>query len=188
VVGRSNTTNNNSIQAVIWNGTTPTVLSGLGGTYSEALGINASGQVVGVSRSTGNSSDQAVIWNGTTPTVLGGLGGTFSAASGINASGQVVGYSRPTGNADIRAVVWNGTTVPDLNTALFAIGAGWTLRNASGINDNGQIVGTAINSITGLQSAFLLTPVAAVPLPAAAWLMLSGIGALVVAARRRKAA
>ena len=60
---------------------------------------------------------------------------------------------------------------------------GWVLDNAIGINDNGWIVGNAHNSITGLDHAFLLTPV---PEPETYALFMAGLGLLVFIARRRK--
>jgi len=47
VAGGSYTSGNAADDAVTWNGTTPTVLTGLGGTVSAAYGINATGQVAG---------------------------------------------------------------------------------------------------------------------------------------------
>jgi probable HAF family extracellular repeat protein len=88
------------------------------------------------------------------------------------------------GHAEGHAITWNGSSPTDLNTALFSIGSGWVLTTANGINDLGQIVGYASNG--SASKAFLLTPINPVPIPAAAWLMLSGIGVLGAAARRRK--
>lgn len=186
-------------RAVIWNPTTttpsgytaPIDLGTLGGIGSAANGINASGQVVGDSSLIGNGLHRAFIWDGSTLNELGlgALGGidTSSNAFGINASGQVVGEVSNSVTGEQRAVIWDGTTVTDLNTLMFGLGAGWVLSSATGINDAGQIIGVLSNSITFQSSSFLLTP-AAVPIPAAAWLMVSGIGALGAAARRRKAA
>jgi len=67
----------------------------LGGTNSEAYGINARGQVVGYSQPT-SGSYHAFLWDPGTGamTDLGTLGGPESRALGINARGQVVGWSR----------------------------------------------------------------------------------------------
>ncbi len=120
------------VHAIIWNGTTPTDLSG--GIYSIGLGINDSGQVVGSSDILGGDH-HATLWNGTTPTDLGTLGGSNSQAWDINDSGQVVGGSLTTGNAVGHATIWNGTTPTDLGTL------GGDYSGAYGINDSGQVVG-----------------------------------------------
>ena len=61
-----------------------------GGTYSNAYGLNGSGQVVGGADNA--SGYRAFLWSGGTMTSLGTLpGGSYSSAYGINGSGQVVG-------------------------------------------------------------------------------------------------
>ena len=116
---------------------TVTVLGGLGGTSSQAYGINASGQVAGQSYLTGDGSYHAVRWTGTTPTDLGTLGGSISTGLAINASGQVTGNSQTTGNSARHAVRWTGTTPTDLGTLGGIYSAGL------GINTSGQIAGWA---------------------------------------------
>ena len=179
--------------AIKWAGTLETRL---GGRYSFASGINDTGQIAGAQAYDGYASgvsfipnsERAAIWNWSdaTMTDLGTLaGGRNSGARAINELAQAVGYSD--GNFNGRhATIWNGTVATDLNTALFSIGSGWVLTDATGINDLGQIVGDATNSTTGATQGFLLTPINPVPIPAAGWLMLSGIGALGAAARRSK--
>ena len=164
-------------------GYTFTDLGALGGNYSEATGINNSGQVVGWSEmSTGYM--HATIWNGTTPTDLGALeGGRHSRAMGINNSGQVVGWSYAAGAQ--HATIWNGGTPTDLNDFLSVsdVNAGWELNGAYGINDNGWVVGIAVNAMTGAANAFLLTPV---PEPETYAMFMAGLGLMGFIARRRK--
>jgi probable HAF family extracellular repeat protein len=57
------------------------------------------------------------------------------------------------------------------------------LTEANAINASGQIVG--YGTIDGYAQAFLLTPIADVPIPAALPLMLGGLGLLASVARRR---
>ncbi len=68
----------------------------MGGSSSEATGINDSGQIVGYSTTTTSfdSPTHAFLLNrGSQMKDLGTLGGTSSEATAINASGQIVGYS-----------------------------------------------------------------------------------------------
>src|SRR5919109_581630 len=75
--------------------TGPTVtaidLGTLGGTSSEAVAMNASGQVVGAASTAGDLQRHAFSWTQASGMVdLGTLGGGFSTARDVNASGQVV--------------------------------------------------------------------------------------------------
>ena len=149
--------------------------------YSWATGINNAGQAAGVNLIT----EHATIWDGATQTDLGTLGGNSSAALSINNFGQVVGWSNIFGYSTLHATIWNGTTPTDLNNflSMSEVNAGWYLEYAQGINDNGWIVGNAHNSITGLDHAFLLTPV---PEPETYAMFLAGLGLMGFIARRRK--
>ena len=68
-------------------------LGTLGGTFSEGLAINDSGQVTGVASTAGDEATHAFLWDGTTMQDLGTLGGTYSRGVAINASGQVTGIA-----------------------------------------------------------------------------------------------
>jgi len=59
----------------------------------------------------------------------------------------------------------------------------YTLTSGQAINDDGQILAEGYVDATGANAAFLLNPISSVPLPAAAWLLISGLGGL---ARLRK--
>ena len=126
--------------AVIWTGTTATVLGNPGGVWDEAYSINNSGQVAGRFRAM-DGGEYAVRWTGTTQTDIFSLGYLGSLGYGINASGQIAGsaFFPSSGN---HAVRWTGTTATDLGG-----GEGY------GINSSGKVVGYYINTNGDAQAA-----------------------------------
>lgn len=108
-----------------------------GGTLSEGLSINATGEVVGYSDlDPREGGSHAFHYANGVMRDLGGLGGN-SRAWDINDSGQIVGQSDTLDNAR-HATLWNAGRVYDLSSLA---PAGWTLTNAVSINRYGQIVG-----------------------------------------------
>ncbi len=101
-----------------------------GGTNSQALAVNNSGQVVGWS-STSNSPMHAFLYNLGTMTDLGTLYGRYSAAYAINNNGQLVGES------DGAAFRYSAGTMTDLGMS----GTFYDGSAAYGLNDNSQVVG-----------------------------------------------
>jgi probable HAF family extracellular repeat protein len=84
-----------------------TDLGTLGGSFSEAQGINSRGQVVGRSRVVpGEFHVHAFLWEDGQMTDLGTLGGSSSTAFDINNRGQVVG-SGYTASGEEHAVLWS---------------------------------------------------------------------------------
>jgi len=88
-------------------------LGTLGGTYSEGLAINASGQVAGTSYLAGNAYVDAFLYTGAPNTGgqmadLGRLGGTYSHGYAINGAGQVAGGSQTAGGAE-HVFLYTGT-------------------------------------------------------------------------------
>ncbi len=125
-------------QAIVWNGTTPTILGTPPGTDgSLALGLNNAGRVVGSSSLLGSGEQRATVWAGGTGTLLPTLGGSNSEATAINSAGRIAGFSTLAGSQEGRAVVWNGNTITALDTL------GGTYGRASDINNRGQVVGTS---------------------------------------------
>ena len=114
------------------------------------------------------------MWDGTTLHDLGTLAGGFeSYAFAINASGQVTGTADTiddVGNSIARAVLWDGTSLQDLNVLIDPadpLQSFVTLFEGVDINDLGQILAHGFDSRTGANHAYLVSPTAPVPNPAA---------------------
>jgi len=131
---------------------TLTDLGDLGGGFSEAYGINDSGQVVGVSVTSSDDED-AFLYSGGTMTNLGTLSTNpsynYSGATGINNSGQVVGYSETSTGAENAFLYSSGTM-----TNLGSLSTFYDYSVANGINNSGQVVGASQTS-SGAYNAFL---------------------------------
>jgi probable HAF family extracellular repeat protein len=156
-----------------------------GGFNSALTGINNKNQAVGWGN--GYSNLAAIYYSSPTAqerdtgVYFGGFG-NWSSASAINDLGVFMGLSYTTSGLQHSFVSMDGQTF-DL-TALF----GFQVQdsNANELNQLSMIAGT-IQTSNGYQAAILVPDaVLATPIPAAAWLMISGIGALGVTARRRK--
>lgn len=124
-------------------------LGTLGGTYSDASAVNASGQVVGMSyTAAGAGSSHAVLWQNGAMTDLGTLGGATSSAGDINAAGQIVGSSRITADSTVNhAFLWSPTVANGTSGSMTDLGTlGGTGSNSGAINNHGQIVGFSRNA------------------------------------------
>ena len=140
--------------------------------FSEAMNVNASGNVVGWSYRTtindppsvpaGPEGEAFLYEKGSdgaeSVTPLPPLGGDlYSRARDIDESGRVVGWSRGvTGNeaGQFSAVLWENGKPRDLNS-LIPADSGWKLTDAYAINERGQIAGSGFKD--GQLRAFLLT-------------------------------
>jgi probable HAF family extracellular repeat protein len=129
-------------------------LGTLGGSTSEAYGLNDDGVVVGASAIAGNTASHAFVYSNGSMHDLGVLsGGTNSAAYGVNSSGQIAGTS------DELIGTWNGCAActPAVVQRAFVVDSGG-MRDLGGspsysypfqppasyayaINDDGRVAG-----------------------------------------------
>jgi probable HAF family extracellular repeat protein len=144
-----------------------TDLGTLGGSNSEAHGINSAGQVAGSSSISGHT--HAFVYSGGYMNDLGTLGGLNSFADDINDAGQVVGYSN-TKSGVIHRFLYSNGVMTDLDEL---IPSGWTFDGGMAINNAGQIVATGWNGSNGSAlHALLLSPV---PEPQTWAMLLAGL-------------
>ena len=120
--------------------------------FSNAVGINASGQVAGNCNGLGN---RPFLWSNGTMTGLGAVyTGYCWTASGLNDSGQVVGTtSIPSSNPSLywrHACLYSNGTTTDLGALHVACNSG-----ARGINNFGQVVGWSDIGYPMSEHAFL---------------------------------
>jgi probable HAF family extracellular repeat protein len=174
-------------RAFLWTNGVMTDLGDLpgGSDGSIAFDINDKGQVVGLGEAA--TGMRAFIWEGGSKTDLGDLPGgeDLSRPYAINEAGQVVGFSGAAGGN--HGFLWQGVDLYDLNDLVVAsdpLKGFVTITEGHGINDLGAIAALGVDSRTGAQHAFLLTPV---PLPGGAWLMLCGMGGVAAVTRKRRA-
>jgi probable HAF family extracellular repeat protein len=149
-------------------------LGALGGGYSEANGINESGQIVGWSWTVENLSHAFITGpDGMGMRDLGTLGGDSSYAYGINDAGQVVGQSYTAQGNDFQAFITgpNGEGMTNLNS-LLDLPEGIILTRAIDINNRGYVLAYAVTSI---------------PEPETYALMLIGLGLIGFMAHGKKA-
>ena len=175
-------------QAVVWQGSTATLLPNLTSSYAYSIAnaVNQAGVVVGAANTGISGYIRAVVWRNGEVFALPAIGDADMARD-INDLGVVVGSKDYNGGRH-RAALWDTRTgmSTDLNLLLGAgfLPADITLIDAMGINNLGDIVGRSYNSTTGNFGAFVLR---AVP-ETSTWVMWSmGMAGLVLARRRRPA-
>ncbi|MGA7921283.1 MAG: hypothetical protein WCA38_16605 [Candidatus Acidiferrales bacterium] len=158
VVGYSYLADGN-FHAFLYSGGSMKDLGTLGGDWSEAYGINDSGEITGIAYTQGNVSGHAFLYSNGKMKDLGTISnGPYTWGFGINTSGVVVGQGDLNGPDETlvyHAFVYSNGKMQDLNQ-LIPKNSGWVLSKASAINDAGQIVG--YGTINNEEHGFLLTP------------------------------
>jgi MYXO-CTERM domain-containing protein len=125
-------------------------LGTLGGSSSQATGINASGQVSG-SGVTASGDYRGFVSTPSGLQVLPTLGGGLSAGNGLNDAGAVVGTAYAADGSQAHAVVYGNGGMKDLGS----IGGGSSYGLA--INNAGQVTGNSVDSATWSPHAFVST-------------------------------
>jgi len=125
--------------ATLWSGGAgkPIDLKTPSGTFSEAFGINGTGDIVGY----GGPPDRrrALLWSGSKVTTLKTLSGAdWSQAVAINDKDYIVGASGA--GKTLRATAWSGGSVTELRTL-----KDYRNSDALAVNEQGDAVGTSFS-------------------------------------------
>ena len=154
IAGWSLVSEDTAQHAVVWDGNHKILdLGTLGGTNSQAYGVNCDGVVVGSSGTADDATTDAFVWDREFGMQdLGTLGGSFGQSNAINCSGTIVGMSSLAGDAQIDAFLYADGTMRDLGNL------GGSFSQANAINDSGDVVGSANTTGDTDVHAFLWTP------------------------------
>jgi probable HAF family extracellular repeat protein len=128
--------NAEDVKAAYFSGTQIESLGTLGGTASQAYGVNAKGVVTGWAENASGDKQAFVTLNGAL-VGIGTLGGSASFGYGINLSGQVAGKAQIAGNGATHGFFYSDGIMHDIGTL------GGINSVAYAINDAGDVVGEA---------------------------------------------
>jgi len=153
IAGWSLVSEDTAQHAVVWDGNHKILdLGTLGGTNSQAYGVNCDGVVVGSSGTTDDATTDAFVWDQEFGMQdLGTLGGSIAQAAAINCSGQVVGFSSLPDDLETHAFLYTNGSMKDLGT----LGGGYS--QATAVNDLGRVVGFSNTAGDRETHAFLWT-------------------------------
>jgi len=136
LIAGGNTTGTSQPAFLDWAGV-PYNIGTLGGNYSTARGVSASGQIVGAAYPASGARHAFLYYSAGRMSDLGTLPGDVgSSAAAINSYGQVVGTSYNAGAVG-HAFLWSNGSMQALGTL------GGSISAAFGINDYGLIVGAS---------------------------------------------
>jgi probable HAF family extracellular repeat protein len=124
----------------MWIDGTMSPLPALGGLFSFALGVNASGQAAGGANLPGDTVTHASLWEDGEAIGLGTLGGSNSNATSINNEHEIAGLAQTkimsaTGAPATHAFLWQKGIMLDLNTL------GGDNSMAFAVNEAGRVTG-----------------------------------------------
>jgi probable HAF family extracellular repeat protein len=154
-------------EAVMWSGTTPSLLPRLQASQSgpaaiggQAVAVNNLGLIVGHA-APATDLEYAVAWENGVVTDLGWIGaGSRAAPAAVNDQGIIVGESATEAGAIEHAALWSrvGAAPQDLNSLISAAQAEeFEITGATGINDNCTITANGLVRKTSANVALLLT-------------------------------
>jgi probable HAF family extracellular repeat protein len=145
VAGRT-CSNSRDPRAFRWSGGVMVDLGTLGGTLSQARGINDAGDVVGTAAMPLDGATHAFVYRNNVMQDLGTIdGGQHSEAHHINDNGKVVGYSEhhPPPNREAHAFLYSNNVMTDLTPAITCCSWAW------GINNADKVIGHATGGLFG---------------------------------------
>ncbi len=109
-------------------------------TDTEALALDASGDVVGYSTAA-DGSHHAFLYRSGTIQDLGTLPGDYASAIAINDGGLILGTLSNPYNVPLGSFLYSGGTMYDFGSLVTSGGTGWTQLIATGLNNAGVVVG-----------------------------------------------
>lgn len=147
VAGNVMSASSQRLDATLLSGGNAYDLGTFGGSFSNAVAVNDSGQVAGYAR-TPDEKDHAFLATASGMVDLGTFGGQYSYAYGLNQAGLVVGSAYDASGTS-RCFLSTGGGLVDPGTL------GGRACNALAVNDAGQVTGNSSTS-AGVGHAFLL--------------------------------
>jgi probable HAF family extracellular repeat protein len=105
-----------TIDPFLWRNGSMIDLGTLGGTITQAIGVNSQGQLAGQGNLAGDTTQHPFFWDRGHLMDLGTFGGSNGAANSLNDSGEVVGVADFPGDQLHHAFLWKRGVMTDLGT------------------------------------------------------------------------